>query len=98
MERVATWLLARDPTLVARARDPFVTRSRIYKLPGAIVCDALKIAYLTNPREEYKDLFHLVSKLGKPFSLLIRLGNFFGFKPVRACLNSLSSYWTKAGL
>ena len=45
MERVATWLLTRDRSFVARARDPFAARARIYKLPVAIVCDALKIAY-----------------------------------------------------
>ena len=45
MERIATWILVRDSGLVARARDPFAARSRIYKLPGAVICDALKIAY-----------------------------------------------------
>jgi hypothetical protein len=59
MERIATWILARNPGFVARVRDPFAARARIYKLPVAIICDALKIAYLTNGRkEEYRDLFH----------------------------------------
>jgi hypothetical protein len=97
MERIATWILARDSRLVARVRDPFVARSRIYKLPGAIVCDALKIAYVTNRREEYKDLFHLVSRFGKPLNWLIRIGTLFGFKTIRACVAALSSYWTKTG-
>ena len=47
MERIATWLLTSDRSFAARVRDPFVARSRIYKLPVAIVCDALKIAYAT---------------------------------------------------
>lgn len=97
MERIATWLLARDSQFVARVRDPFVARSRIYKLPGAIVCDALKIAYLTNRREDYKDLFYLVSRFGKSLSWLIRIGTLIGFKPIRACVAALSSYWEKAG-
>ena len=50
MERIATWLLTRDRSFVARARDPFAARSRIYKLPVAVVCDALKIAYATQGR------------------------------------------------
>ena len=97
MERIATWILARDSRFVARVRDPFVARSRIYKLPGAIVCDALKIAYVTNSREEYKDLFYLVSRFGKSLSLLIRIGTAVGFRPIRACIRSLSSYWVKTG-
>jgi len=97
MERIATWILARNSPLVARVRDPFVARSRIYKLPGAIVCDALKIAYVTNRREEYRDLFYLVSRFGKSLSWLIRIGTLFGFKPIRACVAALSSYWVKTG-
>ena len=50
MERTATWLLSRDATFRAQARDPFAARSRIYKLPLALVCDALKIAYATQGR------------------------------------------------
>jgi hypothetical protein len=98
MERVPTWLLARNSEFISRVRDPFVVRSRIYKLPGAIICDALKIAYVTNGRQEqYKDLFHLMSKMGKLFSLQIRLGNLFGVQTIRSCITALSSYWTKAG-
>ncbi len=76
MERIATWILARDPEFVARVRDPFVSRSRIYKLPGAIVCDALKIAYVADNRQEkYQVIFNLFSRLGKLFSLQIRVGH-----------------------
>jgi len=97
MERIATWILARDSRFVARVRDPFVARSRIYKLPGAIVCDALKIAYVSDRREQYKDVFYLVSRFGKSLSRLIRIGAFFGFKPIRACVTVLASYWAKSG-
>ncbi len=98
IERIVTWLLARDSQFVARVRNPFVTRNRIYKLPGAIICDALKIAYIENGhRREYKDMFYLVSKFGKFLSWQIRIGTAFGFRPIRACVATLSSYWTKTG-
>jgi hypothetical protein len=97
MERIPTWILTRDSEFVARVRDPFAARSRLYKLPGAIVCDALKMAYVAADRGQYKDVFNLVSKLGKVFSLQIRLGNFFGFKRIRSSLATLGSYWAKAG-
>jgi len=97
MERIATWILARDSQFTARARDPFVARSRIYKLPWAIVCDALKIAYVTSGRQErYRDLFHFVSRLGKFLTWQVRIGSLF-FRPVRSCLKAMSSYWVKTG-
>jgi hypothetical protein len=98
MERIATWILARDSRFVARARDPFVARSRTYKLPGAILCDALKIAYVTNGRRaEYKELFYSISRLGRFLGWQIRLGSFFGFKHMRACVAALSSHWARTG-
>jgi hypothetical protein len=98
LERIPTWLLARNAEFTARVRDPFVVRSRVYKLPGAIVCDALKIAYVTTGRQEqYKDVFRLMSKMGRLFSLQIRLGNFFGVRAIRSGVATLASYWTKAG-
>ncbi len=98
MERIPTWLLARNAEFDARVRDPFVVRSRVYKLPGAIVCDALKTAYVTNARQEqYRDLFGLMSKMARLFSLQIRIGNFLGFNAIRSCVTALASYWTKAG-
>ena len=98
IERIATWILSRESGFATRVRDPFVARSRIYKLPVAIACDALKIAYVTNGRpEKYRDLFYSVSKSGKLLNLQIRLGNILGFKNVRSCLRTLASYWTTAG-
>ncbi len=98
VERIAAWMLSRSPEFVARVRDPFAARSRIYKLPTAIVCDALKVAYVASGRkEEYKDLFDLISKFAKFLNWQIRIGNTIGSKYVRACLKSLSSHWDKAG-
>jgi hypothetical protein len=98
VERIATWMLSRSPEFVARVRDPFAARSRIYKLPTAIVCDALKVAYVANGRQEqYRDLFRLIGKFAKFLNWQIRIANIVGFKYVRACLKSLSSHWDKAG-
>jgi hypothetical protein len=93
MERVATWILTRDRSFVARARDPFAARARIYKLPVAIVCDALKIAYASEGRGQYKDVFLLVRNLHKFLNLQIRLGGWLGMRGVRPTLRALRSYW-----
>jgi len=98
VERIATWILCNQPEFVARVRDPFVARSRIYKLPTAIVCDALKIAYVANGRkEQYQDLFRLVSRFAKFFNWQVRFGNSLGSKYVRSCLKLLASHWDSAG-
>ena len=92
MERIPTWMLARDSQFVAVARDPFVVRSRLYKVPGAVICDALKIAYAVNGRRpQYRELFELVSKMAKVFALQIRFGNFLGLKAIRACMTTGSA-------
>jgi len=93
MERVATWLLVRDGRFLARARDPFAARSRIYKLPIAIVCDALKIAYATERRGQYKDVFLLVRNLRKFLNFQIRLGGGLRLRGVQPALRTLKSYW-----
>jgi hypothetical protein len=98
LERIATWILARDPRYAVRVREPIVSRSRIYKLPGAIICDALKIAYSAhNQQEKYRIAFSLISTLGKLFNLQIRVGNILGFKNVRSCLEGLSTPRTESG-
>jgi hypothetical protein len=91
MERIATWLLTRDAAFKALVRDPFAARSRIYKLPLAVVCDALKIAYSTQGREQYKDVFLMVRKLKGFLNLQMRLGARLGFG--RVPLDALRSYW-----
>ena len=93
MERMATWLLTSDRSFTARVRDPFVSRSRLYKLPVAIVCDALKIAYATQGRAQYRDVFFLVRGLRKFLNFQVRCGAALGFKHVRPTLRLLKSYW-----
>jgi hypothetical protein len=94
MERIATWILVSDRRFVSRARDPFAARSRFYKLPVAIVCDALKIAYVTQGRAQYKDVFLLVRSLRRFLNLQIRVGGKVGWRRVRPSLRTLKSYWT----
>ncbi|HTV97861.1 MAG TPA: hypothetical protein VME42_17830 [Steroidobacteraceae bacterium] len=93
MERIATWLLTRDASFRAQARDPFAARARIYKLPLAVVCDALKIAYLTQGRGQYKDVFLMVRRLRGLLNLQVRVGARLGLARVRPSLRSLKSYW-----
>ena len=93
MERIATWILVTDKSFVARARDPFAARSRFYKLPVAIVCDALKIAYVTQGRGQYKDVFLLVRNLRKFLNLQIRIGGRAGWGHVQPTLQALKAYW-----
>ena len=97
MERLATWLLSTDRSFAARVRDPFVARARIYKLPVAVVCDALKIAYATQGRTQYRDVFLLVRGLHKLLNFQIRLGGALGFRRVRPSLRVLKSYWPQDG-
>ena len=98
MERIPTWLLARDSKFCACVRDPFVARSRLHKLPGALICDALKIAYVsTGHQERYKDIFNLVSPLGKLIGWLVKAGDLLRFSNIQSTLAKLASYWTRAG-
>jgi hypothetical protein len=99
MERVATWILMTDPSFVVRSADPFAARSRLYKLPVAIICDALKIAYSTQGRGQFKDVFLLVSRLHRRWTRQIKIGSFLGIGGTRPYLRMLKSYWDKkAGL
>jgi hypothetical protein len=74
-----------------------VARSRIYKLPVAVMCDALKIAYATQGRSQYKDVFLLLRGLRKFLNLQIRLGGALGFRGVSPTLRVLRSYWLQDG-
>ena len=94
MERIATWLLVTDPTLVSRARDPFASRTRFYKLPMAITCDALKIAYATQGSGQYKDVFFLMRSLMPFWNRQLQFGGFLA--PVRRCLERMKSYWDES--
>ena len=93
MERIATWILLSNPNFRAVVRDPFAARTRFYKLPVAVVCDALKIAYVTEGRGQYKDLFLMVRNLRKLVNLQIRMGAWLGCGRLRAYLHKLASYW-----
>jgi hypothetical protein len=93
VERIATWILAADPGFVTCVRDPFAARSRIYKLPVAIVCDALKIAYATQGRSQYRDVFLLIRGVNKYLNMQIRLGGLLGLRFIRPYLRMLKSYW-----
>jgi hypothetical protein len=93
MERVATWLLTRDRSFVAQARDPFAARRRIYKLPVAVVCDALKIAYATQGRGQYRDVFYLVRNLRGLLNFQVRVGGALRLPRLRPSLRALKSYW-----
>lgn len=97
MERIATWILVTDPAFKARARDPFAARGRFYKLPTAIVCDALKIAFVTQGRGQYKEVFLLVRNLRKFLNLQVRIGGSVPWSRVRPALHSLKSYWRGNG-
>ena len=93
MERIATWLLTRDLSFVAQARDPFAARARIYKLPVAVVCDALKIAYATQGRGQYRDVFYLVRGLRRLLNFQVRVGGALRLPRLRPSLRALKSYW-----
>jgi hypothetical protein len=93
MERIATYILTSDPSFRARVRDPFAARSRFYKLPVAVVCDALKIAYVTERRGQYRDVFFLVRNLRRVLNLQVRAGGMLGWRRVRPALRTLQSYW-----
>ena len=95
IERVATWILATDKSFTVHARDPFVARSRIYKLPVAIICDALKIAYTTQGRRQYLDVFLMLRRFAKFWTFQVRSSNALGVGGARPYLQTLRSYWDK---
>ena len=95
MERVATLILASDSSFITRVRNPFVARRRIYKLPLAIVSDALKIAYRTQGFSQYKDVFLLIRGVRKFWNFQIRLATWIAVPSVRAHTRALASYWER---
>jgi hypothetical protein len=98
MERITTWLLAREPQFVVKAHDPFIAQSRLYKLPGAIICDAVKLAYQQNGRSrEFADLFRILNKFARMLSLFIRVGSICRIEPARRCVAALATYWNGSG-
>jgi hypothetical protein len=97
VERIASWLLAVDRSFRTRVPDPFAARARIYKLPVAIVCDALKMAYATEGRAQYKEVFLMVSGLRNGLNARIRIGSLLRSRRFRPFLDALAAYWNWAG-
>jgi hypothetical protein len=95
MERVATLILASDPGFTAEVRNPFAAQKRIYKLPLAVVCDALKISYRTQGMSQYKDVFLFIRGIRKFWNFQIRFGAWLGLAGVRVHTRKLASYWDK---
>jgi hypothetical protein len=95
MERVASWILCTEPNFHAAVHDPFAARSRIYKLPLALICDALKIAYVTQGRGQYQDVFRMLHSARTFCSSLIKIGAVLKVASVNRCLQDLKSYWAK---
>lgn len=93
MERIATLILASEPSFAVRMRNPFVARKRLYKLPLAIVSDALKIAYTTQGFSQYKEVFLLIRGLRKFWNFQIRLGAWLAMPRVRSHMRTLGSHW-----
>ena len=95
MERIATLILATDPSFAVAVRNPFVAEKRIYKLPLTIVCDALKIAYRTQGFTQYRDVFLFIRSQRKFWNFQIRFGAWLGVPGVRVHTRKLASYWEK---
>jgi hypothetical protein len=93
MERIATLILASDPSFVGRVRGPFIADNKISKLPLAVVCDALKIAYRIQGFCQYKDVFRFVGAQRKFWNFEISLGSWIALSRVRGHLRKRGSDW-----
>jgi hypothetical protein len=93
MERIATLILATEPAFVVRCFSAFGARSRLYRAPVAIACDALKIAYATTQDMHYHDVFTLIQRRRSYLNWQTRIGALFGSKSIRECLNELATKW-----
>ncbi len=97
MERIATWLLSVDRRFVVQVADPFAAAAKLHRAPAAIVCDALKIAYLTEGRGQYLDVLRLVQGTRGLLTWQVRLGARLGLKSAAECVQRLASYWRRDG-
>jgi hypothetical protein len=86
-------ILATEPGFAVQAYDAFGARSRLYRAPVAIACDALKIAYATTRQEHYKDVFRLIHRSRSFLNWQVRLGAALRFMSIRGCLRALEDYW-----
>lgn len=82
MERIATLILVSDPSFVGRVCAAFPDH-KICRVPLAIVCDALKIAYRVQGFGQYKDVFRFVRAQRRFWNFEISLGR--GSR-LRACV------------
>jgi hypothetical protein len=60
----------------------------------AIMCDALKIAYATQGRGQYKDVFLMLRRFSKRWTFELRASNALRLS-ARPFLKTLRSYWDK---
>ena len=93
MERIATLILATEPGFIVRAYDAFGARSRLYRAPVAIACDALKIAYSSTGQEHYKDVFTMIHGLRAYLNWQLRIGAALGSKSIRTCFHAIAERW-----
>ena len=93
VERIATLILATGAGFRAQGCDAFAAAAKIHRTPVAVVCDALKIAYATQRRGQYRDVFLLVQALHRGLTWQVRAGAALGLRPVRECLGRLAAYW-----
>src|SRR5450755_1068611 len=96
MQRMATLILATEPSFTTRVHNLSVAHKRKCKLPLAIVSDTLKIAYRTQGFGQYKEVFLRVRALRKFWNLQIRFGAWMGLKSARFHTRWRASYWRRA--
>jgi len=96
MQRIATLILATEPSFTTRVHNLSVAHKRKCKLPLAIVSDTLKIAYRTQGFGQYKEVFLRVRALRKFWNLQIRFGAWMGLKSARFHTRWRASYWRRA--
>ena len=96
VERMTSLVLIRDPSFVTRVHNPFAAPKRAYKLPFAVVNDALKIAYRSQGHGQYLEVFRLITGLRAFFNLQIRMGAALGLAKIRPHIRALASFWSRS--
>lgn len=96
VERMTSLVLSLDPSFITRVHNPFAAPRRAYKLPFAVVNDALKIAYRSQGHSQYLEVFRLITGLRAFFNLQIRLGAALGLAKIRPHIRALASYWSRS--
>jgi len=96
VERMTSLVLSLDRSFVTRVHNPFAAPRRAYKLPVAVVNDALKMAYRSQGHGQYLEVFRLISGLRRFFNLQIRLGAALGLAKIGPHIRALASYWSRS--